>query len=87
MSLAYALPFFCDVALYLGALGCFGLLHFCRDALAWAPVMLLAACWLSGRLTGRGRPWLRWLPMAVAAPCLIVAGSIAGQFACLPALV
>ena len=87
MSLAYALPFFCDVMLYFGALGCFGLLHFCRDALAWTPVMLLAACWLSGKLTGRGKPWLRWLPMAVAVPCFIVAGNLAGRVACLPMLV
>lgn len=87
MSLAYALPFFCDVMLYFGALGCFGLLHYCPDALAWVPVMLLAACWLSGRLTGRGKLWLRWLPMAVAAPCLIVAGNLAGRVACVPMLV
>ena len=87
MSLAYALPFFCDVMLYFGALGCFGLLYFCRDALAWTPVMLLAACWLSGKLTGRGKPWLRWLPMAVAVPCFIVAGNLAGRVACLPMLV
>ncbi len=87
MSLAYALPFFCDVMLYFGAVGCFGLLYYCRDALAWTPVMLLAACWLSGKLTGRGKPWLRWLPMAVAAPCLIVAGNMTGCFACLPMLV
>lgn len=87
MFLAYALPFFCDVMLYFGALGCFGLLYFCRDALAWTPVMLLAACWLSGKLTGRGKPWLRWLPMAVAVPCFIVAGNLAGRVACLPMLV
>ncbi len=87
MSLAYALPFFCDAMLYFGALGCLGLLYHCRDVLAWTPVMLLAACWLSGQLTGRGKPWLRWLPMAVAAPCLIVAGNTAGQLACLPMLV
>lgn len=88
MFLAYALPFFCEAMLYFGALGCFGLLRSCRDSLFWVPVLLLAGCWLSGRLTGKGRPWwLRWLPMAVAVPCMIVAGNGAGRVASLPMLV
>ena len=56
MSLAYALTFFCDALLYYGALGCFGLLRFCRAGIYRVPLVLLAACWLSGRLTGRGKP-------------------------------
>ena len=87
MSLAYALPFFCDAMLYFGALGCLGLLRFCAAGLVWVPVMLLAACWLSGRLTGRGRPYLRWLPMAAIVPCMIVAGNTAGRLVSLPMLV
>ena len=61
MFLAYALPFFCEALLYFGALGCFGLLKYCRGSIFWVPVLLLAGCWLSGRLTGKGTPWwLRW---------------------------
>lgn len=86
MSLSYALPFFCDAMLYYGALGCLGLLKACRADIFWVPVLLLAGCWLSGRLTGRGKPWLRWLPVAVIVPCLLVAGNAAGRLASLPML-
>lgn len=84
MSLAYALPFFCDALLYYGALGCLGLLGACRPEVAWAPAILLAGCWLSGRLTGRGRPWLRWLPMAATVPAMAATGNWAGALATLP---
>ena len=87
MSLAYALTFFCDALLYYGALGCFGLLRFCRAGIYRVPLVLLAACWLSGRLTGRGKPWLRWLPMALLAPCLFLAENVVGRLASLPMLV
>ena len=87
MSLAYALPFFCDMMLYFGILGCMGLLRRCRAELMWVPAMLLAACWLSHRLSGHKRRWLRWAPMAVAVPCLIAAGNWPGRLAALPMLV
>ena len=84
--MSYALPYFCDVMLYFGALGGLGLLKHCRRALMWVPALLLAACWLCHRLTGRGRPWLRYLPTAVAIPCLVLAGNLAGRLASLPML-
>lgn len=84
MSLAYALPFFCDAMLYFGALGLLGLLGSCRSDIYLAPLMLLAGCWLSGKLTGRGKPWLRWLPMAAVIPCMVLAGNLAGRVAVLP---
>jgi len=84
MFLAYALPFFCDATLYLGVLGCLGLLHGCGERLYWIPVLLTAACWLSGRLTGRGKPWLRWLPMAAEAVCLVLMIVTPGGLAALP---
>ena len=87
MSLAYALPFFCDVMLYLGALGCFGILGVCADSLAFAPLPLLAGCWLSGRLIGRGQWWLRWLPMVSAIPCFLLGGNVGGRLATLPMIV
>lgn len=87
MTLAYALTFFCDTLLYYGAIGCQGLLGACRTDLFLAPVILMAACWLSGRLMGRGKPWLRWLPMAGAIPALLAAGNWPGRFATLPMVV
>ena len=88
MSFAYALTFFCDALLYFGAIGCLGLLGACRGDIFWVPVLLLAACWLSGRLSRfKDKPWLRWLPMAAAVPCLVVAGNWPGRFAALPMLV
>lgn len=87
MSFAYALTFFCDAMLYYGVLGCMGLLRACREDLFLAPLVLLAACWLSGRLTGRGKPWLRWVPLAAGIPAMILAGNWPGRFATLPMLV
>ena len=85
MPFAYALTFFCDAMLYYGALGCLGLLRACRADLFCVPAMLLAGCWLSGRLAGRGR--LRWLPMAVIAPALLLAGNAPGRLLSLPMMV
>ena len=87
MSFAYALTFFCDALLYYGVIGCLGLLGACPENLFLAPVILLCACWLSGRLTGRGQGWLRWLPMAMAVPALIVVSNWPGRIATLPAVV
>ncbi len=88
MSFAYALTFFCDALLYFGAVGCLGLLGACRDDLFWVPVLLLGACWLSGRLGRyRDRSWLRWLPMAVAVPWFFAAGNWPGRLVSLPMLV
>lgn len=84
MSFLYALTFFCDAMLYYGALGCLGLLYACRGDLFLAPLWLLAGCWLSGRLIGRGRPWLRWLPTAAAIPALIAPGNWPGRLVTLP---
>lgn len=84
MTFAYALTFFCDALLYYGAVGCLGLLGACRTDLFWAPVILLAGCWASGRLTGRGRPWLRWLPMACVIPALLVTRRWSGGLVTLP---
>ena len=84
MSLSYALPYFCDAMLYFGALGCIGLLRWCAANIILAPVTLLVGCWLSGKLTGRGKPWLRWLPMVLIVPAMIVAGNFAGRVATLP---
>ena len=84
MSFAYALTFFCDALLYYGAIGCMGLLGACPANLYWAPVILLAACWLSGRWTGRGKPWLRWLPTAAAIPAMLVISNWPGRLATLP---
>lgn len=86
MSLAYALPYFCDVMLYFAALGFFGLLRGCLPSLMWVPPLLLAACWLSHRLArGKRRAW-RYAPVAVALPCLLIAGNGAGRLASLPML-
>ena len=88
MSFAYALTFFCDALLYFGAIGCLGMLGACRGDLFWVPVLLLGACWLSGRLGRyREKPWLRWLPMAVAVPWFFVAGNWPGRLVSLPMLV
>ena len=84
MSFAYALTFFCEVLLYFGGVGCLGLLRACPDRLYLVPLLLLAGCWLCGRLMGRGR--LRWLPVAVVLPCLLVAGNWPGRIVSLPAL-
>lgn len=84
--MSYALPYFCDVMLYFGALGGLGLLKHCQRGILWVPALLLAACWLCHRLTGRGKPWLRYLPAAVVVPCLILAGNLAGCLASLPML-
>ena len=86
MSLAYALPYFCDVMLYFGALGGLGLLRHCTRDLLWVPALLLAAACLCHGLTGRGKPWLRYLPSAVAVPCLLLAGNGPGRLASLPML-
>lgn len=86
MSLAYALPFFCDMMLYFAALGLFGLLSGCRRSLLGVPALLLAACWLSHRLMGHRRLRMRYAPMAVALPCLLIAGNGAGRLASLPML-
>ena len=87
MSLAYALTFFCDAMLYYAALGCMGLLRACREDIFWVPILLLAACWLSGRLLGRGRWWLRWTPMAALPLCLVLASNLPGRILSLPMLV
>ena len=84
MSFAYAMTFFCDAMLYYGILGCLGLLRGCGPELYRAPVPLLAGCWLCGRLTGRGRWWLRYLPLAAVVPALIAPGNLAGGVATLP---
>ena len=84
MSLSYALPYFCDAMLYYGALGCLGLLRWSPSNIILAPIMLLIGCWLSGRLTGRGKPWLRWLPMGMIVPCMLVAGNLSGRVLTLP---
>lgn len=86
MPFAYALTFFCDAMLYYGAMGCLGLLKVCRAGLFWVPVLLLAGCWLSGRLAARPG-WLRWLPMAVIAPALLLAGNGPGRAVSVPMLV
>ena len=86
MPVAYALSFFGDVMLYFAALGCLGLLRSCAPGLFYVPFMLLGACWLSRRLTGRAPLWLRWAPMAVAIPCLLAAGNWPGRLAALPML-
>ena len=74
MPFAYALAFFCDAMLYYGAIGCLGLLRACPADLYWAPIILLAGCWACGRLTGRGDPRLRWLPLIPAIPAAMLAG-------------
>lgn len=84
--MSYALPYFCDVMLYFGALGGLGLLKHCRRELLWVPALLLVGAWLCGALNGRGKPWLRYLPAAVAVPCLLLAGNLAGRLASLPML-
>ena len=85
MSFDYALTFFCDAMLYCGALGCLGLLRACRADLFCVPVILLTACWASGRLTGGGRkPWLRWLPLAAILPALWLAGNAPGRLIAIP---
>lgn len=84
MSLSYALTYFCDAMLYLGALGCLGLLWACEAGLFRAVLPLLAGCWLCGRLTGRGRWWLRYVPLAAILPSLLLAGNRAGALVLLP---
>ena len=84
MSFAYALTFFCDALLYYGAIGCMGLLGACPANLYWAPVILMAACWLSWRLAGRGKPWLRWLPMVAILPAMLAIANWPGRLATLP---
>ena len=85
MSFAYALTFFCDAMLYFGALGCLGLLRACRADLFCVPLILLAACWASGRLTASSRKaWLRWLPMAAILPALWLAGNAPGRLISTP---
>ena len=87
MFLTYGLTFFCDATLYLGGLGCLGMLQNCRPGLFWVPFLLLAAACLSGKLTGRGPWWLRYVPTAVVMPCLFLPGNRAGVLAALPMLV
>ena len=82
MPFAYALTFFCDAMLYYGAAGCLGLLRACRADLFWAPVALLAGCWLSGRLANRGK--LRWLPMAAILSAILLAGNVPGRLLTIP---
>lgn len=88
MTLAYALTFFCDAMLYCAVLGCLGLMGGCREDIWRVPLLLAAACWLSGKLTGRPagrpRPWLRWLPMALIPVGLAIAGGFGGALAMLP---
>ena len=86
MSLTYGLTFFCETMLYLGGLGCLGMLQSCRAGLFWVPVLLLAAACLCGLLTGRGPWWLRYAPTAVVVPCLFLPGNRAGVLAALPML-
>ncbi|MDO4867709.1 MAG: DUF4129 domain-containing protein [Clostridia bacterium] len=86
MFLTYGLTFFCETMLYLGGLGCLGMLQNCRPGLFWVPALLLAAACLSGILTGRGSWWLRYAPMAAVAPCLFLPGNRAGVLAALPML-
>lgn len=86
MSLAYALPYFCDAMLYFAGLGFFGLLRGCLPSLMWVPPLLLAACWLSHQLAGGKRRAWRWAPMAVVLPCLLIAGNRPGRLASLPML-
>ena len=84
MWFAYALTFFCDAMLYYGALGCLGLLSGCGARLWLAPAFLLAGCWLCGRLTGKGRWWLRYAPLLASAAAMIAPGNLAGRLATLP---
>jgi len=63
LPLAYALTCFCDMMLYLAALGFFGLLGARGAAFYYVPVLLSAGCWLCGQL--RRQEKLRWLGLAV----------------------
>ena len=85
MSLSYAMTYFCDAMLYFAALGFLGLLRACGMGVAYVPILLAAGCWACGRLAGRGR--LRWLGLAVIAPCPFLAGNVAGALASLPMMV
>ena len=73
MSLLYGLNYFVDVLLYFGILGLLGLLWNASDRLFYIPMILFAACALSCTLSGRKKEWIRWLPMVLCLPCLILA--------------